>query len=147
MTIVSKLHENQRKKERLAHANPIIKAMSDHGRRFFYNEADGEVAHFLFDGNNQLRFCDDYIQKPFIVKVGKCWNRHFHHGGTMERLVEALAIYIREGKPIHPGHFGPWRNEICDGDLWGYGHDEMEKLRAEISGNPAIAIYEERKAA
>lgn len=140
MTTVAKLHENERKRQRLADANALIVAMSDHGRRFFYDKKSGAVAHFLFDDNNQLRFCDDYIQKPFIVKVGKCWNRTFHHGGTMKRLIEVLSIYIRKGKPIHPGHFGPWPQEISDGDLWGYGHEEMENLRAQISGNPAIAV-------
>lgn len=128
-----------KKKERLSQANAIIEAMSRHGRRFFYNKDMNSTAHFLLDERGQLRFCDDYLQKPFIPKSVVNWNRCFSHGGTMRSLVEALALYIREGKQISPRHFGPWPDYLCDGDLWGYGHQAMEDLRAEIMGSPAIA--------
>ncbi len=56
----------------------------------------------------------------------------------MRRLVEALRDYIRTGEPISSGHFGPWSKILCDGDLWGYGFEEMAKVRHDVSKTQAV---------
>ena len=37
------------------------------------------------------------------------------------------------GEEINIRHFGPFPEWSCGGDLWGYGKDEMQKVREEIA--------------
>lgn len=139
MTTVGKLQEKERKKERMAHANDVIRAISKHGRRFFYSEKNDAIASFQFDPQGRLCYRDEYFQKTFIVHIGKRWTTTFSNGGTLKRLVEALAIYIRTGNPIPCGHFGHWDGSDAQNDLWAYGSDAMNEVRSEVSANLAVA--------
>lgn len=122
------------KDDRLEHANAILLSMSRHGRRFFYSKDHDRVARFELDDQGRVRIRDEYTGRAvLLVKDGR-W-RGFNNGGTLRRLVEDLANYIRTGKTIR-NHFGPWPEWICGGDLWGYG-DAAEKVRAEVRTNPA----------
>jgi hypothetical protein len=123
------------KAERMAHANDILLSVSRHGRRFFYCPRADRVARFEMDAHGCLRFRDEYTDRVIrLVKGGK-W-RGFNNGGTLRRLVEDLAEYIRTGEKIR-NHFGPWPEWICDGDLWGYG-ESIKQVRSEIGANPAF---------
>lgn len=126
------------KHQRLDEANAVIRAMAGVGRRFFYNERHDRVARFELTLDGRLWFRDDYADKRIYVAYRGRW-REFSHGGTMRRLVDALAEYIRSGKRIAAGHFGPWPAWVSDGDLWGYGDEAMASLRAALAENDCIA--------
>jgi len=129
---------------RIDEANRLLEHISRFGRRFFHDRASGRVARFETDADGRLRFRDDYTDHPVYVAYGGRW-RHFSHGGTLRGLVEGLANYIRTGKPIPSGHFGPWPDHYCRGDLWGYGKQEMEKLRLAARGCACVAWTQNRR--
>lgn len=124
-------------RQRVAHANDLIAAISRHGRRFFYDADRGRVARFEMDLAGRLWFRDEYTNRRVYVAYRWRW-RHFSNGGTLRRLVESLAAYIRQGAPVPSSHFGPWPQWVCDGDLWGYGKSAMAALRTEIATSPCL---------
>lgn len=126
------------KDQRLEEANALIRAMSDVGLRFFYDKRHDRVARFELTIDGRLWFRDDHSDKRIYVAYRGRW-RMFSHGGTMRQLVDGLAEYIRSGKRVSAGHFGPWPQWICEGDLWGYGEEAMAALRATLAGNDCIA--------
>jgi hypothetical protein len=131
--------------KRIAEADAVIRAIGSHGRRFFYSKEHDRFATFAIDAGGGLRLIDDWSGKSIRLTEHGKW-RGFSHGGTCRAMVWALAVYIRTGKPIHRGHFGPWPEWRCDGDVWGYGADEMERVRAAAFASGAVAA-EVRKAA
>ncbi len=124
------------KAERLEHANAVIAAMARHGRRFFYCERYDRTSHFVIDDRGQLRFVDNYSGKAVLLVKGGKW-RGFSNGGTCRAMVENLGNYVRTGKKCG-NHWGPWPEWVCDGDLWGYGHEASQAVRNDIAGNPAL---------
>jgi hypothetical protein len=132
---MSKIDE---KLERLVHANAVIAAMSRHGRRFFYSKTNDTTAALSLDKSGRVRLTDEYTQKTFLIVKNGRW-RHFSNGGTLRSLIEALAGYVRTGQQVNPLRFGPFPDYLCDGDLWGYGDEAMEAVRADIADNPAVA--------
>lgn len=130
------------KAERLAHVNALIKTISDHGRRFFYNERNNRVAEMIILQRGQLYFVDDYSNKPIYVAYQGHW-RGFSHGGTMKQLIGKFAYYINTGEKIGIFWIGPERLNITDGNIWGYAPDEMAKCRAEALLNPAVKAQDD----
>jgi hypothetical protein len=125
------------KYHRVDDANTVIRAIASHGRRFFYSPDYDRYGRFMIDLTGSIRFIDDHTgSRVRIVKGGK-W-RGFHNGGTCRAIVEALAEYIRTGKTMSRGFFGPWPDWINDGDMWGYGAEEMEKVRRDAFASPAV---------
>lgn len=113
---------------RLDRANDVLRIISEHGRRFFWNESKGRIARFArIDG--YIVFVDDYTGEPILLEPGR--QTGFSHGGTLKTLCLALSAYIASGKPVPPGHFGPWPEWVCGGDLWGYG-DDMATVRERV---------------
>lgn len=138
MTTLSSAQRRAQRLARLEQANAVIQAVAAHGRRFFYNEQKQRVGEFRLDARGVLWFIDEYNGTPVYVAYRGRW-RGFNQGGTMRSLVEALMGYIREGTAIHPGHFGPWNPKIIpEGDLWGYGAEAMNAVRAQLENNPAV---------
>lgn len=125
------------KAERLDVANAVIAAIAKHGRRFFWSERHHRVSRFEFGARGRLTLVDKHTGYAVYVMKNGPW-RSFSEGGTLRRLIEALARYIREGERIKGGYFGPWPDWVCDGDLWGYGAEAMKALRADLAGSPAI---------
>ncbi len=123
--------------ERIEHANQLIKAISSYGRRFFYNGVHERIAFFRLDDRGAIRFVDDYTARPIYVAYPGRWHG-FSHGGTLKSIVQAIAQYIRTGEPMSAKYFGPFPDDYCHGDPWGYKKEEMEKLRIDIKFNPAI---------
>lgn len=121
--ITSKQYE---KEKRLKIANKFIKIISSYGRRFFYSEKSNKIA-FLKLKNNHIYYVSEFLEKEIYLHY-RYWT--FHHGGTLRCLIEALKEYIMGRIELPLNHLGPWRKEICNGDLWGYG-DDMEKVRKE----------------
>lgn len=120
------------KAERIKDANYLILQISMFGRRFFYNAKHNRVARFEVTLDGKLWLRDDYTDRRVYVAYKGRW-RYFSHGGTMRRLVEDLAHWIRTGEPIcYEAHFGPWPHYLCEGDLWGYGHEVMVTFRKSI---------------
>lgn len=139
--------ERQDKADRLQHANALIKVISSHGRRFFYNSEEDAIARLEMDANKRIWFIDDYRGSRVFVSYRGEW-RGFSHGGTLRSLIEAMRDYIRFGTPIHPERIAP---TMSYGDMWGYGAEAAAAVRAEahqlpiFSQSNAIAAAKEQK--
>lgn len=122
------MRPSQRKlrKERLEKANKFLAAVGSHGRRFFCH--GGVVSFIRMDGRGRLWFVDSWRGDETYMHYRGRW-RLFHHGGTMKNLVKALRGYVMTGATLRRGALW-WPDWYCDGDLWGYGKDEMEHVRA-----------------
>jgi len=116
------------KQERLDIANQILVHISQYGRQFFLHE--GRVTHFDLDHRGRLWLVDGYTQKRIYLAY-KYWKHGFSEGGTLRSLIVNLSEFIRWAEPIR-NHFGPFPKYLCDGDLWGYGHEPMARLRSHL---------------
>ncbi len=132
------------KEVRLAEANDVIAAISRHGRRFFYSAEHDRNSRFEMDSRGKLWLIDKYTGRRVYVSYTGEW-RAFSDGGTLRRLIEALANYIRSGEKMPSSHFGPWPDWFCDGDLWGYGAEAMAQLRTDLRQHNAIAFPKPRE--
>lgn len=101
--------------ERLQHANALIKVISDHGRRFFWNDTDKRVASIAMDARGRLWWHDDYRgTRVSMEKIGgheHRW-RGFSHGGTLMGLAKQMREYIKTGERIYINYIAQ--------DCWGY---------------------------
>jgi len=122
-------------RHRAAEASAVLAVLARHGRRFFYSPSFDRVARLEVDARGRVVFIDDYTDRRVATHAKRDWPG-FSHGGTLRSLVEALRDYIITGESVAAGHFGPWpdRRE----DLWAYGLDEMERVRADLRGSPAV---------
>lgn len=123
--------KKEQKQKRVENANQFLQAIANCGRRFFWYSKENRVSRFELAENGRLYFWDDYTNArlPLSHPKSNQWHVKFSHGGTMKRLVELLADFIRNGKPFTNQYvLGPWEDWMCRGDLWGYG-DDMEKVR------------------
>lgn len=115
-----------KKRERIEHANELIKVISNHGRRFFYFAKANRVARIEMVSGH-LYFRDDYTDEA--VHIHKNFsNRNFSHGGTLRSLVEKMADYIRTGERLSIRWIGPDPG-FTKGNIWGYSEDEIIKTR------------------
>lgn len=123
------------KEERTLACNELLKVIGGCGRRFFFHkpeQGDGRYARFELR-RGAVYFVDDYSQKAIYTAWTRDDWRGFSHGGTLRDLVIVLAAFIRFGGRIAPSRFGPWPQWICGSDLWGYGNENMTKVRKAAS--------------
>ncbi len=141
-------HESQKvlalKRERAEHANALLMVVASHGRRFFRDERDGTITRFEVGARGEVWLHDKYTKRRIYTQYEQGRWRGFSEGGTLRDLCRALRDYIRHGKPIAPGWFGPWPDYVCGGDLWGYGED-METIRREVAKLPCVRSREEQE--
>ena len=119
------------KEDRAADCNQLLTVIGDCGRRFFYrgpgvNQPERRASFEIRHG--RVYFIDEYSGRAIYTHYCGPW-RGFSHGGKLRSLVDSLRCHIMDGRQVSPGHFGPWPQTLCGGDLWGYGAD-MEKVRA-----------------
>lgn len=124
------------KHERCDRANQLIRRISELGHRTFHYQ--GVTARLEVDSRGRVWFHDEYSKKRIYTAYRYRW-RGFNHGGTMRALIDALCDYIKTGRPIC-GHLGPWSDWLYGGDLWGYGIENMENIRAYAT---ELGIYQE----
>lgn len=130
---------NSTKQERVESCNKLLRAIGDCGRRFFYHGPRVEpgcnttprYAYFELR-RGAVYLIDDYSQKAIYTAWTRDEWRGFSHGGTLRSLIIKLSDFIRTGSSIAPGHFGPWPEWTCGGDLWGYGPDMVKVRRAAV---------------
>lgn len=140
---------HREKKERVKHANAVLRAIGSYGRRFFFSEKTG-FSGFGVDEEN-VWFTDCNCREPFVPRVGQEW-RAFTQGSTCREIVILLADYIRFGKPVPREIFFRTRCRKDDtgqyviGDPWGYGTEAMEKVRAEAFRSLAVEQIQEEAA-
>lgn len=123
----------QARMNRVGHANELIKAISDHGRRFFWNERDKRVARLELDQRGKVWWVDDYRgTRVCTEKIGGCEHRWhgFSHGGTLKQLVQMMREYIKTGERIYIGYIAL--------DCWGYDDQAAAALRLDAQGLPII---------
>ncbi|AMO77536.1 hypothetical protein [Pseudomonas citronellolis] len=134
------------KQQRTEHVNQAIRIIADHGRRFFFNQAQQRYACMQVDERGRIWFIDDYSGKRIYTHPttwGGRW-RGFSHGGTLRDLVCLFRDYIRTGKKLHPFYLGPERARLSDGNIWGYEVDQMAAVRRLAS---ALPVFEQIEAA
>lgn len=116
---------------RCAQANEFLHVVASCGRKFFASSDGKRVDRLEVDHRGRVWFlneCRARPREPVYTHHRGRW-RHFSHGGTLKRLVEALRDFVTKGAKLPLGILGPWPDWICgNGDLWGYGAD-MEKVR------------------
>lgn len=126
--------QRQDRLERLAHANALIKVISDHGRRFFWNHKTNRVACIEMDARGRLWWIDDYkATRVSMEKIGGHEHRWygFSHGGTLKDLVRNMRDYIKTGERISLYHIAQ--------DCWGYSPEGKFKTREAAKELPIIS--------
>lgn len=117
------------KQERVEHANALIRAISSHGRRFFYSYEHDRVARMSIDPRGKVWFIDERTNVRIYTHYQYRW-RGFSHGGTLRDLVIAMRDYIRTGQKI-PRHQIATERGWSGGNVWGYGPDAASAVRDE----------------
>ena len=129
----------EQKIERLAHANALIKAISDHGRRFFWNERAQRVAHLELDERGKVWWIDDYRGARVYTHqttIPSRW-QGFSHGGTLRSLVECMRDYVVHGRQLP--HFRIATPQLYgDSNIWGYSKEAAEAVRAAAFALPIM---------
>lgn len=126
--------------DRVRHTNELIKAISDHGRRFFWNERDKRVAKLELDQRGKVWWVDDYRGARVCIEKmcgqeREHW-RGFSHGGTLRSLVQLMREYIKTGERIHIGRI--CQKRLSDEDIWGYGEEAANATIRDVQGLPII---------
>lgn len=133
----------QLKLQRLGHANDLIKVISSHGRRFFFNATHNRVAFLNLDHGGRVWFNDDYRGSRIFTHPTHMGNRWqgFSHGGTLRSLVEDMRDYIVKGQQIPR-----WKIVIkqmgaqgLEDNIWGYSVDAAEAVQREAFKLPIVA--------
>lgn len=116
--------------QRLEAANAFIKAISDCGRRFFYNKDSGDVAYLELGKRGHVFFIDDYTKKRVYTHYKYRWSG-FTHGGTLRGLIKSLREFVKRGHLLNADYFQP---EYPNGfrNPWGYGDDILKVRQAAI---------------
>lgn len=131
----------KQRRERVRVANEFISIIASHGRQFFHHK--GRVSRFELDERGRVWFVDKW-RGARIYTHHRGWGRwRFSQGGTLLDLCRALQRYIMGRGELPLDHLGPWRPELCGGDLWGYG-DAMHAVRdecRELLGPALASIY------
>lgn len=117
------------KADRLIAANLLLETIGSTGRGFLNYTGDGGVqSHMIETDRGHIRFVDGYSKKAIWPYKNGAW-RGFSSGGTMRGIVTHLLYYIQRGTPLPEGILGPWPEWYAQGDPWGYGAEDMEKVR------------------
>lgn len=130
------------KLQRAEHVNQAIQIIGSHGRCFFYNQHGNRFASMEVDARGRVWFIDDYSQKRIYTHPttwGGRW-RGFSHGGTLRELVMGFRDYICTGKPLSPFYLGPERENLTNGNIWGYEPEAMATVR-ELAG--ALSVFDQ----
>jgi hypothetical protein len=125
------------KQQRCDEVNKVILAISNHGRRFFYNGHHDRVASMYVAPNGHIYFIDAYTGGAIYVAYNGRW-RKFTNGGTLRDLVLQFYTYISKDVPINIGYIGLYRRAIVDGDIWGYGDAAIQAVLAEVKDSPVF---------
>jgi len=118
------------KKERAEKVNKLIHFIGDRGRGFFYRNNTQCYATVEVDSRGRVWWKDDYTGKRIYTHSNHRWPG-FSHGGTLRDLVGHFRDFIMSAKKVPSYCFGPWPETYCNGDLWGYGKENMEQIRME----------------
>jgi hypothetical protein len=127
---------SEKRHERLGHANALIKVISQHGRRFFWNEVAQRVARLELDERGKVWWIDDYrATRVCTEKIGGYEHRWqgFSHGGTLKQLVQMMRDYVKTGEKI-PAGYVPL-------DCWGYNDQAAEATREAVKGMPILEYW------
>lgn len=121
------------RQERVDHANALIQAISNHGRRFFWSKSGQKVAQLSVDTNGKIWWTDDYQgTRVCIEKVGGYEHRWrgFSHGGTLKNLVQMMRDYIKTGQQIHFGYVAQ--------ECWGYDEEATLAVQNATAALPIL---------
>lgn len=134
--LTQKVADTKKEKEKVARvkaANTFLATIASCGRKFFLTTVQGKdrIAYFYLDSYGRLWFVDDVKDCKIYVAYKGEW-KNFSQGGTMEKLIRELTVYITKGTKIRPLLYPSW---ACEGDVWGYGEDmNIVRCRAKELG-------------
>jgi hypothetical protein len=127
------------KTDRVVHANQLIQAIAAHGRRFFYNSRTDAYARIELDVAGRVWFVDEYRGARIYTHKPGSWNRMgFSGGGTLRDLVDRMREYIVHGTPIPRWKIVIRQLGKPDEDVWGYGKEAAEAVRAAAFALPIV---------
>lgn len=116
--------------KRLDAANEMIQVIASCGRRFFDHSVRGQgVTRLELDERGRVWLVDGWQGARIYTHYDGRW-RKFSEGGTLWYVVQCLREYVMYGTHVPARVFGPWPAVYADGDLWGYGVEAMETVRA-----------------
>lgn len=127
----------EQKRKRAEHVNAVIRIIASHGRRFFFSAQHERTAHVEVDDRGRIWLLDDQTGQRVFTHYPYGW-RHFSHGGTLRRLVEAMRDYISTGKPVSSSVLGteaPW----MAGNAWGYEPEALQAVRDAVLKLPVFS--------
>lgn len=120
------------KQARVELVNQFVAFVASHGRRFFRDKETGRLAEIRLDDRGRAWWLDEYTQKSVYLHSKGRW-RGFTHGGTLRDLVTGLRDFVCFGTPLKPSQLGPWPEWYSNADPWGYGLDDMKRVRNEAA--------------
>ena len=119
------------KQDRIIKINTLVHFIGERGRRFFYSAKHDRYAKIERDKNGRIWWHDDHTGKRIYTHCKYSSWRGFSHGGTLRQLVEHFRDFIQTDTQLPNTIFGPWPDTFCNGDLWGYGKENMEHINNE----------------
>lgn len=118
--------------ERISRVNELTRMIGDLGRGFFLDKETNVYAQMHTDSRSRLYWRDHHTQKSIYLHY-RYWKKGFTGGGTLRHLVNMFKEYVMTGELLPSAVFGPWPETFCNGDLWGYGKENMRTIR-ELAG-------------
>ena len=117
--------EKKIRSERIEIVNKIIKEISERGRRFFYNDKNGQTSRII-EKNGRLFYIDHYSGKEIYLHMPKyrSW-KGFNNGGTMRALILDFKEFIMTGE--YTNHNNGYGGLYCP--HWGYPEEDMKTIR------------------
>jgi len=124
--------------KRIQDANALIRVIGSHGRRLFFCSTTGRLARLELDTHNRVWLIDGYTGLQ-VYTHGKGKWEGFSSGDLMRRLVERIRDYIIRGEVIPRECIVPACEDGGEIDLWEYGEEACELVRAAAFELPIIA--------
>lgn len=114
--------------ERSKEANRVIKIVASYGARLLYAEAWDRHAKLGLDKFGQVWLVDSVSGLKMYPFGGGKWHG-FTQGHDMQRLINGLAEFVRDGQLVPLTLFGEWE---------GYSDSDMSKVRAAVQKTGAL---------
>lgn len=129
---------NDGREQRVEHANELIRLIGSYGRRFFWSAEHQRFAHIELDARGRVWFIDDHTGMRVFTHCANGRWKGFTHGGTLRSLVDDMRDYITFCTPVPRWKIAIKQMGDPTQDVWGYGLEAAEALRAEAFKLPII---------
>lgn len=113
------------KENRIIIVNQIIKEIALHGRGFFLNKKDADMA-YIYQKDGRLYMHNEYNKEKMYLQTKHGFPpKNWHHGGTLWALIKDFKEFITKGgKTNHNNGYG---GLFCR--HWGYPERDMKAIQ------------------